>query len=100
MSRSVLLWCKSDGDAFMCATSRPFLACSSNIATAKIFSSASDDGRSRARRPALAAEGTALILAATNACEADFFGLCFATADQKEGMSAFLENARGVYAAN
>lgn len=32
--------------------------------------------------------------------EADLFGLCFATADQKEGMRAFLEKRRAVFTKN
>jgi len=35
--------------------------------------------------------GLEVDLGHANACEADLFGLCFATADQKEGMLAFLE---------
>jgi enoyl-CoA hydratase len=35
--------------------------------------------------------GVEMDLSRAAACEADLFGLCFATADQKEGMQAFLE---------
>jgi enoyl-CoA hydratase len=35
--------------------------------------------------------GMEMDLARAGGCEADLFGLCFATADQKEGMLAFLE---------
>jgi len=41
--------------------------------------------------------GVELDLDRANACEADLFGLCFATEDQKEGMQAFLEKRPAVF---
>jgi enoyl-CoA hydratase len=41
--------------------------------------------------------GLEMDLARANACEADLFGLCFATDDQKEGMLAFLEKRAAVF---
>jgi len=41
--------------------------------------------------------GLEMDLARANACEADLFGLCFATEDQKEGMQAFLEKRAAVF---
>ena len=41
--------------------------------------------------------GLEMDLARANACEADLFGLCFATEDQKEGMLAFLEKRAAVF---
>jgi enoyl-CoA hydratase len=41
--------------------------------------------------------GLEMDLARANACEADLFGLCFATEDQKEGMLAFLEKRTAVF---
>ena len=41
--------------------------------------------------------GLEMDLERANACEADLFGLCFATEDQKEGMLAFLEKRAAVF---
>jgi len=41
--------------------------------------------------------GQEMDLARANQYEADLFGLCFASADQKEGMSAFLEKRRAEF---
>jgi len=41
--------------------------------------------------------GLELDLASALTCEAGLFGLCFATADQKEGMSAFLEKRAATF---
>jgi enoyl-CoA hydratase len=41
--------------------------------------------------------GLEMDLERASACEADLFGLCFATEDQKEGMLAFLEKRAAVF---
>jgi enoyl-CoA hydratase len=41
--------------------------------------------------------GLEMDLARATACEADLFGLCFATEDQKEGMLAFLEKRAAAF---
>lgn len=45
-------------------------------------------------------EGMNMDIESGIAYEAETFGLCFATADQKEGMSAFLEKRKAIFAGN